>query len=797
MIIMTEEFIRLYKEKFKILHGRDLEEGSLLDKYTALAGLLKERIYKDWVDTNNLYHEQKQVYYFAMEFLPGKLLRNYINYSGMNKVIEEGLAQMGIELSYLEAMEYDAALGNGGLGRLGSCFLDSMASLGIAGHGCCLRYKYGLFRQKIVDGFQVELPENWLINGNAWEVIKPDSKVEVKFGGTVRTEILNDRLVFIHENYEVINAVPYDMPIIGYNNKIVNTLRLWQAEIAGMDLDMSAFTRDDYLKALEYKQNVEAISKILYPDDSNDSGKILRLKQQYFLASAGIQSIINYYKEKNKSLAVFADYVAIHLNDTHPVLCIPEMMRIFIDNEGLSWEESWQITTSVISYTNHTILPEALEKWPVDMLKNLLPRIYMIIEEINRRCCPSDDTAIISNGLVHMAHLAVIGSSWVNGVSKIHTELLKKQTLKRFYEVIPKKFSNKTNGVSHRRFLMQANPRLADLISSTIGTEWIKKPQELLKLNEFAADASFQEKFQAVRRKRKLILSESIRKKHGIYIDPESIFDVHMKRIHAYKRQLLNILHIMDLYNRLQEDPNLPVLPRTFIFAGKAAPGYLLAKKFIKLINTVADKVNSDKTVGNKLKVVFLDNYNVSLAELVIPAADVSEQISTAGKEASGTGNMKLMMNGAILIGTMDGANIEIREEVGAENLISFGLSVDEVLAYYQRGGYCAWNEYNQNARIKVVLDQLINGFLPAAKEEFRLIYDHLLSDNDEYFVLKDFTSYVEAQDKANELYKNRDKWLKMSIHNIAHSGKFSSDRAIAEYARDIWRVKAVKHMGE
>lgn len=797
MIRTTDEFIQLYQEKFTMMYGRDLDEGSLLEKYTALAGLLKDRIYKDWADTDNLCAGKKQIYYFSMEFLPGKLLRSYLDYKGLREVVEDGLMLLGLKLGELEAVEYDAALGNGGLGRLGSCFLDSMASAGIAGHGCCLRYKYGLFRQKIVDGFQVELPDNWLVNGNTWEIEKTKNKVAVKFGGTIRTELLENRLIFIHENYEVIEAVPYDMPIVGYRNGVVNTLRLWQAETPALDYDISAFTHDEYLKTLEYKESVEAISKILYPDDSNEHGKILRLKQQYFLASAGVQSIVSYYKKKNKPFALFADYVAIHLNDTHPILCIPELLRILIDEEGLNWEEAWLITTKVFSFTNHTILPEALEKWPLEMLKKMLPRIYLLIEEIDKRYRLLGEGSVINDCMVQMAPLAVIASSAVNGVSTIHTELLKRKTLNMFYEVYPQKFSNKTNGVSHRRFLLQANPQLTDLICDVIGTKWIKNPYELIQLNKYSADSSFQAKIAAVKRERKLILAESIRHKHELSVDPDSIFDAQIKRIHAYKRQLLNVLHIMHLYNSLKENPGLEAAPRTFIFAGKAAPGYLLAKKTIKLINTVAEKVNSDVHLNNKLKVVFLDNYNVSLAELVIPAVDVSEQISTAGKEASGTGNMKLMMNGAVMIGTMDGANIEIKAEVGAENLITFGLSVDEVLSYYEQGGYLSWDEYNGDGRLKTVLDQLVTGFLPAAKEEFRLIYDHLLTDNDQYFVLKDFKSYANAQHQVNGLYEDRDKWLKMCIHNIAHSGKFSSDRAIAEYAKDIWQVAPIDYKGE
>ncbi|PKM87306.1 MAG: glycogen phosphorylase, partial [Firmicutes bacterium HGW-Firmicutes-12] len=511
MIKRRNEFIEQYKEKFEMLHGKGIDEGTLLDKYTALAGLIKDHISVLWVQTNNSYNEHKQVYYLAMEFLPGKFLAKNINYKGMREIVETGLSQLGIKLHELEEIEYDAALGNGGLGRLGSCFLDSMASMGFAGHGCCLRYRYGLFKQKIVDGFQVELPENWLANGNMWEIRKQDKAVDVRFGGKVRTEMNDGRLVFVHEGFDVVKAVPYDVPIVGYDNSVVNTLRLWQAEIANSDLDMSVFTRGDYLKVLEYKQDVEAISQILYPDDSNDSGKILRLKQQYFLASAGLQSIVNRFKKKHDSLTLFADYVAIHLNDTHPVLCIPELMRILIDKEGMGWDEAWEITSKVMSYTNHTILPEALEKWPVEMIRTLLPRIYMIVEEINERnCLKSNDTAVISSRQVHMAHMAIIGSSKVNGVSKVHSELLKNQTMKKLYDIYPQKFNNKTNGVSHRRFLMQANPQLTRIISEAIGTGWVKKPEALLELNKYAQDYAFLEKLERVRKEKKLALTEYI-----------------------------------------------------------------------------------------------------------------------------------------------------------------------------------------------------------------------------------------------------------------------------------------------
>ncbi|MCR4442661.1 MAG: glycogen/starch/alpha-glucan phosphorylase [Peptococcaceae bacterium] len=802
-MISKEEFIKLYLDKFEKIHGKSIDEGTMYDKYVALAGLVKDLLAVDWVKTNNLYSErdQKQVYYFAMEFLPGKFLGINLLYRGIRETAREALKDLGLDLEELEELESDAALGNGGLGRLGACLLDSMASMGIAGHGCCLRYKYGLFRQRIVDGFQVELPDNWLVNGNIWEIRKPDKAVEVRFGGTVRTDMLCGRLVFIHENYEAVKAVPYDVPIAGYQNGVVNTLRLWRAEAAGEDFDLSSFPRGDYLKVLEYKQSVEAISQILYPDDSSSEGKLLRLKQQYFLVSAGLQSILRRYKKKHGSLLNFENKVAIHLNDTHPVLCIPELMRLLIDVEGMGWDEAWRITTGVMSYTNHTILPEALEKWPVEMFKTLLPRLYLIVQEINERLGRElwqrfpgdwqkvDRMAVMNKDQVVMAHLAVVGSSRLNGVSRVHTEILQKQVLSDFYGLYPQKFSNKTNGVSHRRFLLKANPGLSSLITEVLGPEWIGEPQQLSGLAAFANDASFLEKAAAVKRENKLKMGKLIFDKYGIAVNPDSIFDVQVKRIHAYKRQLLNVLHILDLFNRLKDNPQLEIVPRTFIFGGKAAPGYYLAKKIIKLINTVAAKINSDKLVRDKLKVVFLEDYNVSLAERVIPAADVSEQISTAGKEASGTGNMKFMMNGAVTVCTLDGANIEIRDAVGEENIICFGLTVDEVLGYYQQGGYSAWEEYRRSDRLRRVIDQLVSGFLPAPAEEFREIYNFLLVDNDEFFHLKDFSSYTEAQDKVERLYRETRKWLRMSVSNTAQSGRFSSDRTVAEYAGEIWQV--------
>lgn len=807
MIQGKDEFKLKYQEKFMKMHGKKIEEGTDLDKYLALAGLVREELTGDWIECNQKYSQpgKKQVYYFSMEFLLGRLLNSNLTNLGIRDITAEGLQELGINLSLLEEQEPDAGLGNGGLGRLGACFLDSMASLPIAGHGCSIRYRYGMFKQKIVDGFQVELPDDWLRNGNTWEIRKPDKAVEVRFGGKVRIDSSYGKMVFFHENYEPVRAVPYDMPVAGYKNKTVNTLRLWSAEEINKSFDYSTFNRGEYLKAVDYKYSVEAISQILYPDDSLEKGKLLRLKQQYFFVSAGLQSIVKRYRKKHHDMQNFADMVAIHINDTHPALCIPELMRILLDEDGMGWDEAWEITTKAISYTNHTILPEALEIWPQESFKGLLPRIHMIVEEINRRLLeqlwkryPDDlnkikDMAIISSGSIKMANLAVVGSHHVNGVSKIHSEILQSHLMKNFYELYPGKFSNKTNGISHRRFFLGANPGLARLVTNTIGPAWIKEPDFLHNLLHCADDPAFIEKIARVKRANKEALASYIKEHNGIILDIDSIFDVQVKRIHAYKRQLLNVLHIMYLYNNLKENPGVDMLPRTFIFAGKASPGYYMAKRIIKLINTLGDKINNDPDVNNRIKVLYLENYNVSLAEMIIPAADLSEQISTASKEASGTGNMKFMMNGAITIGTLDGANVEIRDEVGGENIIIFGLTAKEVLNYYQNGGYSSWEEYHNNPRVAKVLEQLINGFLPGVKEEYKAIYDSLLHHNDEFFLLKDFDAYTAAQEKADFLYRDKKKWNNMCIINIAKSGRFYSDRTISEYAKDIWKVLLIE----
>ncbi|MFZ5969720.1 MAG: glycogen/starch/alpha-glucan phosphorylase [Bacillota bacterium] len=803
MIISKENFKETFLKKLQTMHGVSIEDASPIQKYTALGRIVRDYISEKWIETNAHYLEkgEKQVYYFSLEFLLGKQLLKNLNNLDILHAASDAMQELGIDIEMMGELEPDAGLGNGGLGRLAACFLDSLAALHYPGHGCGIRYKYGLFEQKIVDGYQVELPDNWLKNGNVWEIRKPDKAVEVRFGGHVRPDFADGKLIFHHENYEPVIAVPYDTPILGYKSNTVNTLRLWSAEAAKKDFDFSSFNRGEYLKAVEYKYSVESISQVLYPDDHHYEGRVLRLKQQYFFVSAGIQSIIRRYKKKNGNIQDLHEKISIHINDTHPALAVPELMRILMDEEGLGWNEAWQITTNTISYTNHTILPEALEKWPIDIIQSVLPRIYMIIHEINERFCgkvnsrcPGDlrrvsEMAVISHGHVHMAHLAIVGSHSINGVAKIHTEILKKQVMHHFYEYSPHKFNNKTNGITHRRWLLTSNPNLSSLISDTIGSSWVYHPTDLINLLKYTDDPSFQEGFYKIKQLNKEALVKTIMDKYHIQVDPHSIFDIQVKRIHGYKRQILNVLHIMDLYNHLLENPDLDIYPRTFIFGGKAAPGYHQAKLTIKLINTLASKVNHDTRIKDKIKVIFMENYRVSLAQQIFPAADASEQISTASKEASGTGNMKFMMNGAVTIGTLDGANIEIREEVGPENFILFGLNADEVLSYYHHGGYNSWDMYHHNDRIKTVVDQLVNGFLPAQSDEFRNIYDALLLHNDEYFVLKDFSSYTEAQNQLDALYRDRKRWLSMCIHNVAHAGKFSSDKTISEYATGIWKI--------
>jgi starch phosphorylase len=809
MILNKEKFKSDYKRKLLNTFAEDIENASKLHKYFALGGLVRDYATENWVNTNKYYREsgEKQVFYFSMEFLIGRLLGSNLLNLGIRDVCAEGLKDLGLDLEELEDIENDAGLGNGGLGRLAACFLDSMASLGVPGHGCGIRYRYGLFEQKIIDGYQVEIPDNWLREGNVWEIRKENKAVEVKFGGWIRMVSQNGRLSFIHEDYEPVRAVPYDTPVIGYDKNIVNTLRLWSAEPVHKGFDFSTFSRGDYVKAQSYKASVESISQVLYPDDSNKEGKTLRLKQQYFFVSAGLQSIIRTYKNSNLPIIDFHKHNAIHINDTHPSVAVAELMRILVDDEALSWEEAWYITTNTIAYTNHTILSEALEVWPVDMFKELLPRIYMIIEEINRRFCNDlnkkypnqwgkiNSMSIIQDNLVKMAHLAIVGSHSVNGVAKLHTEILKNQELSNFYNFYPEKFNNKTNGITHRRWLLKSNPRLTTAINETIGTSWMKNPVELSRLGQFKDDRALQDKLFDIKKQNKIDFSNMISSKYGVQIDPNSIFDVQVKRLHAYKRQILNILHIIYLYNKLKENPNYDMVPRTFFFGAKASPSYHLAKQTIKLINSVAKKVNNDPSVNSKLKVLFLENYSVSLAEKVMPCAEVSEQISTASKEASGTGNMKFMMNGAITVATLDGANVEMRDAVGDDNIVIFGLKANEVISFNKYGGYSSWDIYNNDMRVKKLLNQLVDGSLDVSHSEFRNIYDSLLMYNDEYFVLKDFDAYVKAQEKVNNLYRDKSKWQEMSIMNIAHSGVFSSDNTIKEYSRDIWNTRELNSL--
>ena len=799
--IDKNSFKRDYNNKFVQLHGKELKEGNNQQKYEALGSLVRDYVISTWMDTNNRYNQtgEKQVYYFSMEFLLGRLLGDFLLNLGIRDICREALSELDIDLEEIENLEHDQGLGNGGLGRLAACFLDSMASLNIAGHGCGIRYKYGFFEQKIVDCQQVEASDNWLREGNVWEIKKQDKAEIVKFGGSIISDYVNGKLTFTHVNYEPVLAVPYDTPIVGYENEVVNTLRLWSAEPVSNEFDFSSFSRGDFLKAISYKNSVEAISLVLYPEDSFYEGKMLRLKQQYFFVSAGIQSIVRHYKKHKGDIKLLDEKIAIHINDTHPTLAIPELMRILLDEEGLSWENAWRITQNTISYTNHTILAEALEKWPVDMFKSLLPRIYMIIEEINRRYCEElwnkylgqwdkiSRMAIIGDGYVRMANLAIVGSHSVNGVAKLHTEILKKREMSDFYYLYPSKFNNKTNCITHRRWLIRSNPKLTKLLVDTIGDSFIKHPTDLENFKNYLDDPGVLEKLGQIKKDNKERLAQEIYKSNGIVIDTNSIFDVQIKRIHAYKRQTLNCLRIMDLYNKLIENPNLDIIPRTFIFAGKAAPGYYLAKNIIELICRVAETVNNDPRVNDKIKVVMLENYQVSLAEKIIPATDLSEQISTTTKEASGTSNMKFMMNGAITIATLDGANIEIKDEVGEDNIVIFGLNAEEVLNYHKQGGYSSWDVCNNDPRLQRVTNDLINGKYCSDKDRFRTIYENLLTYNDEFFVLKDFDAYLAAQDKVNKLYMNKEKWQRMCGVNIAHSGIFSSDRTIQEYATGIW----------
>lgn len=794
-----DAFISAFTAKLANDYQVDLKDSTPYQQYMALASLVKELIMTNWELTHKTIKEKqlKQVYYFSMEFLMGRLLTNNLMNLGIYKVVKEAFDELGININDVEDAETDAGLGNGGLGRLAACFLDSLASLSYPGHGVSIRYQKGFFTQKFVNGYQVELPEDWLEHGYAWEICKEDEAVIVPFYGEVQEEIVNGKKVIKLVNAQYVKAIPYDIPIVGDKTKATNTLTLWKAEPYGK--------YPENIDADVYEASVRKISESLYPDDSTDEGKILRLKQQYFFVCAGLRRIINEHKKTYGTLENFAEKVTLHINDTHPTLLIPELMCILMDEENYTFEKAWEITSRTCAYTNHTILAEALEKWPVHYFAPLLPRIYQIIQEIDARFREvlidkygKDDPrvnslAIINNNLIHMAHLCIVGSFSVNGVAELHTKILKEVEMKDFNQLFPNKFNNKTNGISHRRWLYHTNPELMEFLNKYIGEGWESDINRLSKLNDYVKDETVKKEFYLVKQTRKQILADYILKKEGIKIDVNSIFDVQVKRLHEYKRQLMNALHIMHLYNTLKEDKEFydSFYPQTFIFGAKAAGSYYMAKKIIKLINTIAEKVNKDEEVNKKIKVVFVENYNVSYAELIMNAANISEQISTASKEASGTGNMKLMMNGAITLGTLDGANIEIVNLVGPENAIIFGMTAEEVTAHYKNKDYNPRDVYENTPILKRVVDQLINGFFTSVdQKEFIDIYDNLINRGDYFFVLKDFEAYAKAQRYANQLYKNQDKWLEMALINIANSSFFSSDRTITQYAGEIWKLE-------
>ena len=791
--------------------GRDVEDAGPNHIFKACALVLRDIMSAHQMETGNRVWEdqQRQVHYLSMEFLMGRALGNNIINICARDEIKEALDEMGFDLNVIEDQEPDAALGNGGLGRLAACFLDSLATLGYPAYGCGIRYRYGMFKQKIENGYQVEVPDNWLKDGNPFEIRRPEYAAEVKFGGYVRIENQGGVNHFVQDGYQSVRAVPYDLPVIGYGNNVVNTLRIWDAEpINTFNLD--SFDRGDYQKAVEQENLAKTIVEVLYPNDNHYAGKELRLKQQYFFISASVQRAVKKYKEKHDDIRKFYEKVVFQLNDTHPTVAIPELMRILLDEEGLTWDEAWEVTTRTCAYTNHTIMSEALEKWPIELFSRLLPRIYQIVEEINRRFQNQIQTmypgnqeklrkmSIIYDGQVKMAYMAIAASFSVNGVARLHTEILKHQELKDFYEMMPEKFNNKTNGITQRRFLLHGNPLLADWVTSKIGDEWITDLPHIKKLELFAGDEKCQFEFMNIKYQNKLRLARYIKENNGIDVDPRSIFDVQVKRLHEYKRQLMNILHVMYLYNQLKDNPDMDMIPRTFIFGAKAAAGYKRAKLTIKLINAVADVINNDKSINGKIKVVFIEDYRVSNAELIFAAADVSEQISTASKEASGTSNMKFMLNGALTLGTMDGANVEIVEEVGADNAFIFGMSSDEVINYENNGGYYPMDIFNNDQEIRRVLMQLINGYYaPDNPELFRDIYNSLLNTKssdraDTYFILKDFRSYAEAHQRVDKAYRDQAWWAKAAILNTANCGKFTSDRTIEEYVKDIWHLKKV-----
>ena len=807
-----EMFKKDVEENIKNLYRITLKEATQQQIFKAVAYAVKDVIIDNWMKTQDAYEKEdpKTVYYMSMEFLMGRALGNNMINLQTYQPIKEALEEMGVDINVIEDQEPDAALGNGGLGRLAACFIDSLATLGYPAYGCGIRYRYGMFKQQIRDGFQVEVPDNWLVDGNPFELRRPEYRKEVKFGGYVNIyKDENGKNQFVQENYQSVYAVPFDVPVVGYGNGIVNTLRIWDAEAVEC-FKLDSFDKGDYHKAVEQENLARNIVEVLYPNDNHYAGKELRLKQQYFFVSATVQEAVEKYMRKHDDIRKFHEKVTFQLNDTHPTVAVAELMRILMDEYGLEWDEAWDVTTKTCAYTNHTIMAEALEKWPIELFSRLLPRIYQIVEEINRRFILEIEAkyagadvqekirkmAVVYDGQVKMAHLAIVAGYSVNGVARLHTEILKEQELRDFYEMMPEKFNNKTNGITQRRFLLHGNPLLADWVTEHIGDEWITDLAHIEKLAVYADDKKAQAEFMNIKYKNKVRLAKYILEHNGIEVDPRSIFDVQVKRLHEYKRQLLNILHVMHLYNQLKDNPDMDFYPRTFIFGAKAAAGYRNAKLTIKLINSVADVVNNDPVIKDRIKVVFIEDYRVSNAEWIFAAADVSEQISTASKEASGTGNMKFMLNGALTLGTMDGANVEIVEEVGAENAFIFGLSSDEVINYEKNGGYDPNEIFNNDPNVRRVLMQLINGTY-AQDDLFRDLYNSLLNTfcsarPDTYFILKDFASYAEAQKKVEAAYKDEAGWARSAILNVAHSGKFTSDRTIQEYVDDIWKLDKV-----
>lgn len=800
-----EKFKKELESNVRMLFRRNLDEATTQQIYQAVAYSVKDDIIDNWIETHKAYEKQdkKMVYYMSMEFLMGRALgNNMINLLCYDEV-RETLEELGLDMNLIEDQEPDAALGNGGLGRLAACFLDSLATLGYPAYGCGIRYRYGMFKQKIENGYQVEVPDNWLKYGNPFEIKRDEYAVEVKFGGYVDVEMHNGRQKFVQKGYQSVRAVPYDMPIVGYGNHIVNTLRIWDAEAIN-NFNLDSFDKGEYEKAVEQENLARTICEVLYPNDNHMAGKELRLKQQYFFISASVQRAVAKYKQTHDDIRKFHEKVTFQLNDAHPTVAVAELMRILVDEEGLEWDEAWEVTRKTCAYTNHTIMAEALEKWPIELFSRLLPRVYQIVEEINRRFVieiqnkyPGDQEkirkmAILYDGQVRMAHLAIAGSYSVNGVARLHTEILKKRELRDFYEMMPEKFNNKTNGITQRRFLLHGNPLLASWVTDKIGDDWITNLDHLKHLKVYVDDEKCQQEFMNIKYQNKVRLAKYIKEHNGIDVDPRSIFDCQVKRLHEYKRQLMNILHVMYLYNELKAHPDMDIVPRTFIFGAKAAAGYYTAKLTIKLINAVADKINNDPSINGKIKVVFIEDYRVSNAELIFAAADVSEQISTASKEASGTGNMKFMLNGALTLGTMDGANVEIVEEVGKDNAFIFGLSAEQVMEYEKNGNYNPRDVYNNNQDVRQVLTQLVNGFYsPENPELFRALYDALL-EKDTYFTLLDFDSYKEAHNRIDAAYRDEQHWARTAMLQTASAGKFSSDRTIEEYAKEMWHLEKV-----